>query len=102
MVAAGIGCTLLPAMALPHLTERHRRLEVRPLSAARAYRRIGLLWRASFPRGEDLEVFGRFIQDQLPDSVETIEPVSTRQPQAAPSSHRGKPALRTRQPMPRQ
>jgi LysR family transcriptional regulator, hydrogen peroxide-inducible genes activator len=73
MVAAGIGCTLLPAMALPHLTERHRRLEVRPLNAARAHRRIGLLWRASFPRGEDLEVFGRFIQEQLPDSVALIE-----------------------------
>ena len=31
MVAAGIGCTLLPAMAVPHLTARHKRLEVRPL-----------------------------------------------------------------------
>ena len=31
MVAAGIGCTLLPAMAVPHLTARHQRLEVRPL-----------------------------------------------------------------------
>jgi LysR family hydrogen peroxide-inducible transcriptional activator len=102
MVAAGIGCTLLPAMAVPHLTERHRRLEVRPLSAARAHRRIGLLWRASFPRGEDLEVFGRFIQDQLPDSVETIEPVSTHQPPAASSSHRARSAPRARQPMPRQ
>ena len=72
MVAAGIGCTLLPAMAVPHLTAGHKRLEVRPLRAARAHRRMGLLWRASFPRGEDLEVFGRFIQDQLPDSVEPI------------------------------
>ena len=51
MVAAGIGCTLLPAMAVPHLTARHKRLEVRPLNAAKAHRRIGLLWRASFPRG---------------------------------------------------
>ena len=58
MVAAGLGSTLLPAMAVPHLTARHLRLEVRPLQAAKAYRRIGLLWRASFPRGEDLEVLG--------------------------------------------
>lgn len=72
MVAAGLGCTLLPAMAVPHLTARHKRLEVRPLQAEKAHRRIGLLWRASFPRGEDLEVFGRFIRDQLPDSVEPI------------------------------
>ena len=72
MVAAGMGCTLLPSMAVPYLTARHSRLEVRPLQAKRAYRHIGLLWRASFPRSEDLEVFGRFIQQQLPDTVELI------------------------------
>jgi LysR family hydrogen peroxide-inducible transcriptional activator len=72
MVAGGLGCTLLPAMAVPHLTARHGRLEVRPLQAAKAHRCIGLLWRASFPGSEDLEVFGRFIQQQLPDSVEPV------------------------------
>jgi LysR family hydrogen peroxide-inducible transcriptional activator len=72
MVAAGLGCTLLPAMAVPHLTARHTQLEVRPLKAAKAHRCIGLLWRTSFPRSEDLEVFGRFIQDQLPNTVEPI------------------------------
>jgi LysR family hydrogen peroxide-inducible transcriptional activator len=72
MVAAGLGCTLLPALAVPHLTARHKQLEVRPLIAAKAHRRIGLLWRASFPQGEDLREFGRFILGQLPDSVEPI------------------------------
>jgi len=72
MVAAGLGCTLLPAMAVPHLTARHKRLEIRPLTAAKADRRIGLLWRSSFPQSEDLEEFGRFIQAQLPDSVKPI------------------------------
>jgi LysR family transcriptional regulator, hydrogen peroxide-inducible genes activator len=76
MVAAGLGCTLLPAMAVPHLTARHRRLEVRPLIAAKADRRIGLLWRSSFPQGEDLEEFGRFIQGRLPDSVKRINTAS--------------------------
>jgi LysR family transcriptional regulator, hydrogen peroxide-inducible genes activator len=75
MVAAGLGCTLLPAMAAPHLTARHRRLEVRPIKAAKAYRRIGLLWRTSFPRGEDMRVLGKFIQDQLPDSVDPIRAI---------------------------
>ncbi|HEX3403952.1 MAG TPA: LysR substrate-binding domain-containing protein [Acetobacteraceae bacterium] len=78
MVAAGLGCTLLPAMAVPHLTARHKHIEVRPLVAAKAHRRIGLLWRASFPRGEDLEEFGRFITGQLPDCVEPIASVPTR------------------------
>jgi LysR family hydrogen peroxide-inducible transcriptional activator len=74
MVAAGLGCTLLPVMAVPHLTARDQRLETRPIRAAKAHRRIGLLWRASFPRSEDLVVLGRFIQQQLPDSVEQIIP----------------------------
>jgi LysR family transcriptional regulator, hydrogen peroxide-inducible genes activator len=72
MVAAGLGCTLLPAMAVPHLTTRDKRLDVRPLKAAKAYRRIGLLWRTSFPHSEDMTVLGTFIQSQLPDSVKPI------------------------------
>ncbi|HLY88815.1 MAG TPA: LysR substrate-binding domain-containing protein [Acetobacteraceae bacterium] len=72
MVVAGLGCTLLPAMAVPYLTARHRRLEVRPLVASKAYRRIGLLWRSSFPQADDLEELGQFIRDLLPDSVEPI------------------------------
>jgi LysR family hydrogen peroxide-inducible transcriptional activator len=77
MVAAGFGCTLLPAMAVPPLTARNDRLEVRPIRAPRAHRRIGLIWRPSFPRSEDLVVLGEFIQDQLPDSVETIRAEAT-------------------------
>jgi len=76
MVAAGLGCTLLPALAVPHLTARDKRLETRPLRAVRAHRCIGLLWRTSFPRSEDLAVLGRFIQKQLPDSVEPIRPTA--------------------------
>jgi LysR family transcriptional regulator, hydrogen peroxide-inducible genes activator len=72
MVAAGLGCTLLPAMAVPRLTARNERLEVRPLRVPNAHRRIGLMWRASFPRSEDLVALGQFIQTQLPDSVEPI------------------------------
>lgn len=72
MVAAGYGCTLVPAMAIPSLTDRNERLAIRPLRAARAHRRVGLLWRASFPRGEDMLALGAFIQSQLPEGVEPI------------------------------
>jgi LysR family hydrogen peroxide-inducible transcriptional activator len=72
MVAAGFGCTLLPALAVPCLTARDQRLAVRPVLAAKAHRRIGLLWRASFPRCEDLIVLGEFIQQRLPDTVDPI------------------------------
>jgi LysR family transcriptional regulator, hydrogen peroxide-inducible genes activator len=82
MVAAGLGCTLLPAMAVPHLAAKHDRLEVRPLIAAKAHRRIGLIWRASFPQGEDLEELGRFIVALLPDSVEPVGPAGNGQARA--------------------
>jgi len=82
MVAAGFGCALLPAMAVPRLTAGDARLAVRPVRAARARRRIGLLWRDSFPRSEDLEVLGRFIQDQLPDSVTPIRAKAARREQS--------------------
>jgi LysR family transcriptional regulator, hydrogen peroxide-inducible genes activator len=72
MVGAGFGCTLLPALAVPCLTARDRHLAVRPLRAAKAHRRIGLLWRTRFPHSKDLMVLGEFIQNQLPDGVEQI------------------------------
>jgi len=59
-------------MAVPRLTARDERLAVRPVRGSRAHRRVGLRWRDSFPRSEDLEALGRLIQDQLPDSVTPI------------------------------
>jgi LysR family transcriptional regulator, hydrogen peroxide-inducible genes activator len=66
MVAAGLGCTLLPTLALPRLVGTGMGIEVRPFAAAGGYRRIGLVWRTAFPHSQDLTVLGRFIQDQLP------------------------------------
>src|ERR1700733_4123205 len=54
MVSAGLGCTLLPALAVPRLANSGSGLEVRPFKAAGASRCIGLLWRKAFPRSEDL------------------------------------------------
>ncbi len=96
LVAAGLGCTLVPALAVPHLASRNERLAVRPLRVARAHRRIGLLWRPSFPRTEDLEVLGRFIQSALPDSVEPIRPKAD-----AAARDRGGPVPRDAPPAPR-
>ncbi|MCW3474524.1 hydrogen peroxide-inducible genes activator [Limobrevibacterium gyesilva] len=72
MVAAGLGCTLLPALAVPPLTARNPRLQVRPFEAAQAHRTVGLLWRASFPRSADLPALGTLIQQRLPASVNLI------------------------------
>jgi LysR family hydrogen peroxide-inducible transcriptional activator len=73
MVAAGLGCTLLPALAVPRLAVSGSGVEVRPFKAAGAHRRIGLLWRTAFPRSEDLVALGSFIQERLPDGVRSLD-----------------------------
>jgi LysR family hydrogen peroxide-inducible transcriptional activator len=72
MVAAGLGCTLLPALAVPRLTAVGSGIEARPFSAPGAARRIGLLWRTSSPRCDDLVALGTFIQERLPRDVQTL------------------------------
>jgi len=66
MVAAGLGSTLLPAMALGGGHDPH--MEVRPLSA-KASRRIGLVWRRSYPKATDLGCLAEAIRHVLPPTV---------------------------------
>lgn len=80
MVAAGLGCTLLPALAARHLAREGSGVVVRPFRAAVDYRRMGLVWRSSFPRGEDLLALADFIRDHLPAGIRVI-----RQPAGAQS-----------------
>jgi LysR family hydrogen peroxide-inducible transcriptional activator len=69
MVAAGLGCTLLPALAIPRLVSPGSGIEVRPFKASGASRSIGLMWRSAFPRSDDLVALGNFIMEKLPESV---------------------------------
>lgn len=69
MVAAGMGCTLLPAMALGGRRDHH--LEIRPL-AGRACRRIGLVWRRAYPKTADIECLAGVIRHALPASVRAV------------------------------
>ena len=66
MVAAGMGCTLLPAMAAADA--RRRDLAICPLDAE-AVRRIGLVWRQSYPQVADIECLGQVVRDNLPPAV---------------------------------
>ncbi len=68
LVAAGHGCTLLPALAC---RAPDPRLTLRPLDPP-ASRRIGLVWRRSYPRAGDLEILGGTLRRALPDSVTAI------------------------------
>lgn len=68
LVVAGHGCTLLPALAC---RPPDPRLALRPLDPP-ASRRIGLVWRRSYPRAGDLDVLGGTLRQALPDSVTAV------------------------------
>ena len=69
MVASGMGCTLLPAMALD--TREERPFAVRRL-AVEASRRVGLIWRRSYPKAADLSLLAEAIRRNLPPSVRAV------------------------------
>lgn len=69
MVVAGMGITLMPALALDD--PKNCPFEVRPLSA-NASRRMGLVWRRSYGRTSDLACLGDLIRKHLPESVAEI------------------------------
>jgi len=69
MVATGMGCTLLPAMALGD--RNGGAITVRPLAHALG-RRIGLVWRRFYPKVQDLRLFADTIRDHLPRGVRRI------------------------------
>lgn len=66
MVAAGMGSTLLPALSVAQGEEQA--FAVRPLAAG-ASRRIGLVWRRTYPKGADLERLAALIRQGSPPAV---------------------------------
>jgi LysR family hydrogen peroxide-inducible transcriptional activator len=58
MVAAGIGLTLLPALALDVETRRAKRLQIRRFKPPAPRRTIGLAWRPTSARSDEFELLG--------------------------------------------
>jgi LysR family transcriptional regulator, hydrogen peroxide-inducible genes activator len=69
MVAAGMGSTLLPALAVARAEDQA--FMVRPLAAGES-RRIGLVWRRAYPKGADLELLAALIREGLPPTVHAV------------------------------
>ena len=67
MVVAGMGCTLLPAMALGSGPDHQ--LEIRPITGE-ASRCIGLVWRRTYPKVADLECLADITRHSLPPTVQ--------------------------------
>ncbi len=66
LVACGLGCTLLPALAVRH--QDRADLVVRPLATAES-RRVGMVWRRGHPRHADLELLGARLRRSVPEGT---------------------------------
>ena len=72
LVAAGFGCTLLPALAARPPQGPEPSFVIRPLQSANASRRIGLAWRRGFPKAKDLALLGDLIRKNLPSGTHAV------------------------------
>jgi len=68
MVAAGEGCTLMPALAVSETSG----LVYSPLSGAEYSRTIALVWRRSDPRSAELEQLARHLQEFKHPAIENL------------------------------
>ncbi|MGI8739309.1 MAG: LysR substrate-binding domain-containing protein [Gammaproteobacteria bacterium] len=75
MVAVGVGCTLLPALAAaPSVGSLQEGLiEIRPFADPAPSRTIALLWRHRYPREDALILLAKLIRRNLPPAVTVID-----------------------------
>jgi len=66
LVAAGFGCTLLPALAALPPRERQPSIVIRQMRSVNASRRIGLVWRRGYPKGNELALLGNLVRSSPP------------------------------------
>jgi LysR family hydrogen peroxide-inducible transcriptional activator len=90
MVAAGVGCTLLPALAtLPGVGSVCDGLvRVRPFASPAPTRLIGIAWRHRYLREQTIKRLAQVILSSLPPGVEAVESVEL--PKPKPGGSRSK------------
>lgn len=76
LVGAGFGSTLVPALAMGGSWTTGSGIVARKLELPDAYRRVVLVYRASFPRVEALQTLANVILEHLPNTVTPLTPVS--------------------------
>jgi len=72
MVRAGLGCTLLPALAL-RSRPRDKAVALHPFAPPAPSRRIALVWRASFPRPGDCALLAELVRKHLPEGLDAVD-----------------------------
>src|SRR5437879_3401484 len=65
MVAASLGVTLMPQIAVDSELASTRNVVIRPLSPDRPYRTLVLAWRSTSSRGGEFRMLGNIIQECL-------------------------------------
>ena len=71
-MAAGFGCTLLPALAAKPPQGPEPTFVVRPMKSANASRRVGLVWRKGYPKAAELLLLAALIRDNPPTGTRTV------------------------------
>jgi LysR family hydrogen peroxide-inducible transcriptional activator len=72
MVASGVGITVMPASAVDGLPQDDPLLSVRHFVEPTPVRRVGMVWRASFPRHQAIDLLRRALLDcSLPGTQPT-------------------------------
>ncbi len=72
MVASGVGITVMPASSVDTIAETDRLLRVRPFDEPTPTRRVGLVWRSSFPRHKAIDIMRRALLDcRLPGTSQS-------------------------------
>lgn len=69
LVAAGFGCTLVPALAMRGSWTTGSGVVAQPLELRDAFRRVSIVFRHSYPRRQALKAFAGIIRDNLPNTV---------------------------------
>jgi LysR family hydrogen peroxide-inducible transcriptional activator len=72
LVGAGMGATLVPALALRSAAMTGSGVVTRQLEVPDAYRRVSLVWRRSFPRAAAIEALAGVILAHLPNTVRAV------------------------------
>jgi LysR family hydrogen peroxide-inducible transcriptional activator len=72
LVAAGLGCTLLPALAALAPQRPKPFFVIRPLQSSDDSRRIGLVWRRGYPKARELALLGDLIIENRPVGTRSV------------------------------
>jgi LysR family hydrogen peroxide-inducible transcriptional activator len=72
LVAAGLGSTLLPALAARRPMWPNPPLAIRPLRSSHDSRRIGLVWRRGYPKAQELALLAELVRESPPEGTRPV------------------------------